>query len=505
VALQYEIKEAGGGRQATVASRTLQRVAGFDANAATTRGMFVQSGGSGVRGWTPNAAGDVLSSFDIDGLEVPWGAGYTGNLWISEIYSRTNTEFQLDGTPTGASWPILEGEWGGDMAYDGSRNMVCQVAVGGDNGIHCFNPETGDAVESITGSFPWTATSQRGLAYSESDDTFYIGGWNEGIIYHIQGLSHDEPGAVIDSCAPADGIISGLAWNDSTQVLWASTNTETDTIYELNPQDCTVLATIAHPTPDYNGAGLEMDELGNLWMIAQGSRVAYLIDSGVPAFSDVPWLSVTPSSGSLAAGASTSLAVTINTAGLTPGIYLASIFVRSNSGREPALRIPVSLVVSAYIQAANSGGAKFVDGQGETWIADKAHANGSWGYVQKGTVLTTTKTIAGTQAQKLYKDARQDPYAYRYDNVPNGVYEVDLRSAELKSLKLGKRLYDVIIENTLVLPAHDIVYEVGTFTADDHVFFVPVTDGRLDVRFVPRAGSEKPIINAIRVTHRPDR
>jgi hypothetical protein len=89
--------------------------------------------------------------------------------------------------------------------------------------------------------------------------------------------------------------------------------------------------------------------------------------------------------------------------------------------------------------------------------------------------------------------------------VPNGIYEVDLRSAELENIKFGKRPYDVIVENTLVLPAHDIVYDVGTFAADDHVFFVPVTDGRLDVRFVPRAGSKKPIINAIRVTHRPDR
>jgi hypothetical protein len=35
--------------------------------------------------------------------------------------------------------------------------------------------------------------------------------------------------------------------------------------------------------------------------------------------------------------------------------------------------------------------------------------------------------------------------------------------------------------------------------------FVEVTDARLDVRFVPRAGSEKPVINALRVTHSPDR
>jgi hypothetical protein len=89
--------------------------------------------------------------------------------------------------------------------------------------------------------------------------------------------------------------------------------------------------------------------------------------------------------------------------------------------------------------------------------------------------------------------------------VPNGVYEVDLRFAELQNIRFGRRLFDVIVENTTVLPAHDIAYEVGTFSADDHRFFVEVTDGRLDVRFIARAGSDKPIVNAVRVTHRPDR
>lgn len=506
VDLNYEISEAGGARQQIAATRSLKRVAGADLNATTTRELFVhQSGTPNVRGWRPNAPGDVLSSFSTPTLELPWGVGYTGNLWISDPFLLTNTEFTVAGALTGRTWNPTWGEWAGDMAYDGSRNIVCQVAVGGDNGIHCFEPDTGNEVETITGSFPWTMISQRGLAYRGDDDTFYIGGWNEGIIYHVAGLSHPQPGAVIDQCTPSDGAISGLTWNDSMQVLWAATNSETDTIYELNPSDCTVLATLAHPEPGFNGAGLEMDEAGNLWLASQNTREVFLLDSGVPAFSDVPWLSVTPTSGSLAPGASRALDVTIDTAGLQPGIYLASLFVRSNSGRESAIRIPVSLVVSAYIQAANSGGAAYTDATGDTWAADKAHANGSWGYVQKGSVVSTTKKIAGTVEQKLYNDARQDPYAYRYDSVPNGIYEIDMRFAELANVKLGKRLYDVIVENTLVLPAHDIVYEVGTLTADNHSFFVEVTDGRLDVRLVPRAKSEKPLINAIRVTHRPDR
>jgi hypothetical protein len=59
-----------------------------------------------------------------------------------------------------------------------------------------------------------------------------------------------------------------------------------------------------------------------------------------------------------------------------------------------------------------------------------------------------------------------------------------------------------VIENTEVLPAHDIRNEVGARTAEDETFFVDVTDGRLDVRFIPHAAFADPVINALRVTHR---
>lgn len=503
VDLVYEISEAGGRRQNTVATRTLARNPNASLNARDTRDFYVQS--ATPRGWTPDSPGDVLDSFPPAGVSFAWGVGYTGSVWLSDINTRTNTEFGVDGTPTGAVWDAAWGEWPADMAYDGSRNIVCQLAVGGDNGIHCFDPQTGSETESITGSFPWSMISQRGIAYRADDDTFYVAGWNEGVIYHIQGLSHPEPGEVIDQCNPADGNISGLAFNDSMGVLWAATNSETDTIYELNPEDCTVLATIAHPTPMYSGAGLEMDDSGNLWMISQSTNTAYLIESGVPAFSDVPWLSISPTSGTLAPGATQALSVSIDTTGLTPGVYLASIFVRSNSGRQASLRIPVSVMVSAYLQGVEVGGRNYTDTLGDVWSADKAHAVGSWGFMQRGRVVTSNRTIAGATEQSLYRSLRSDPYAYRFDNVPNGIYEIDLRFAELQNITFGRRLYDVIIENTLVLPAHDIAYEVGTFTADDHRFFVEVTDGRMDIRFVSRARSERPIINALRVTHRPDR
>jgi subtilisin family serine protease len=504
LALEWSVSEAGGRKQVLSLAAKLPRNPNASPSARDTRNLY--SAGVKPRGWTPDAVGDVLASFTPTGLGLAWGVGYTGDLWLSDVMARNNVEFDVGGVATGRSWPAgWSGDWPGDAAYDGSRDRVCQVAVGGDNGIHCWDPGSGTVTDSISGAFPWTQISQRGLAYREDDDSFYIGGWNEGVIYHVKGLSYPDKGAVIGSCRPSDPDISGLAWNGSMGVLWAATNSPTDTIYELNPDDCTVLSTVKHPTPGFNGAGIEIDAVGNLWTIGQNPNKAYLIESGVPAFSDVPWLTVTPSSGSLAAGATQSLTVTVDTTGLEPGVYLASIFVRSNSGREPQLRVPVSLIVTAYQQAVNAGGNAYTDTLGDPWAKDKAHSVGSWGFIQKGKVVTTTKAIAGTSDQPLYKSQRVDPYAYRYDSVPNGVYQVDIRSAELEKVKIGKRLYDVIVENTLVLPAHDIMYDAGALTADDHTFFVEVTDGRMDVRFVPRAGFNLPVINALRVTHRPDR
>ena len=50
-------------------------------------------------------------------------------------------------------------------------------------------------------------------------DVFYIGGWNEGIVYRVAGPSHPTPGETLSQCSPADGSISGLAWNGSFGML----------------------------------------------------------------------------------------------------------------------------------------------------------------------------------------------------------------------------------------------------------------------------------------------
>jgi hypothetical protein len=508
--LSWEIKETGGGAASPI--KGLVKVPNYDPNARTTKDLYVNPP---PKGPSPTLPGDVLASWVPSGFVLPWGVGFNGNVWLSDpvaggdlcsiLGTCHNAEFTVAGAPTGRDNPAdWTGGWNADMALDTTHNAMCQVNVGGDNGIYCWDVNTGNIVGSIT-SGPWTGISQRGLAYRPDDDSFYIGGWNEGILYHVQGLSGANPGAVIDQCFAPDPNISGLAWNPAFNIIWEATNSPSDTIYELDPSNCSVLATLPHPTPFFAGGGLEMDDAGNLWMISQANSHVYLVDSGVPAFVNVPWLSETPASGILAAGKSQAIQIKVDTTGMQPGIYNSSMFLLNNSGRQSSIRIPVKLIVPAYYQAVNAGGKAYVDGSGDTWAADKAYTVGSWGFVGTSSTQSAKKAISSTTDDPLYQDLRVKMLEYRFDGLPNGVYQVDLRFAEIAKTLPGRHYYDVLLEGSPVLTAHDTALEVGSFAADDHVFYVTVTDGQLNIRFITRTGFGFPTINGIRIVQRPDK
>jgi malectin (di-glucose binding ER protein) len=236
-----------------------------------------------------------------------------------------------------------------------------------------------------------------------------------------------------------------------------------------------------------------------------------ILENGVPyayAFEpvvDIPWLSENPSSGTVPAGGTAQIQVSVDTTGLAPGLYRARLLIRTNDPHHPSIQVPVTLIVPAYFQGVNAGGTAYTDLAGDTWSADRAFAAGSYGYVGQSSTQSTNRPISGTNDDRLYQNLRQRMVEYRFDGLPNGVYEVDLRFTEIARTNPGRHLFDVIIEGSLVLPAHDIAAEVGSFAADDHVFYVVVTDGQLNIRFITRTGFGQPIINAIQVVHRPDR
>ncbi|HVK20559.1 MAG TPA: carboxypeptidase regulatory-like domain-containing protein [Actinokineospora sp.] len=219
------------------------------------------------------------------------------------------------------------------------------------------------------------------------------------------------------------------------------------------------------------------------------------------------WLWVVPGSSAVKPGNSQALTIRTDPAGLLPGVHTASVTVTTNAGRTPTLTIPVTLIVPAFRVGIDSGGSGFVDGAGDTWVTDTAWTPGGFGYLSNGPVTTTKKAIAGTTDDALFQSQKESPGGYRYDNLPAGTYQVRLDFAEFKTdLTAGRRVFDVSVNGTMVLPNYDIVARVGTLAADSHEFWVTVPEGgSISVDLAAKKGKLAPVINSLRITHRPDR
>jgi malectin (di-glucose binding ER protein) len=392
------------------------------------------------------------------------------------------------------------GEWGADIAFDTGRNLIWQVAVGGDNGIYGLDPADGSVEQVITGS-PWDSISQRGLAYDQDNDVFYIGGWNEGIVYKVAGPSWPTPGATLNQCSPPDFAISGLAWNRSFGMLWEATNSETNTIWLLDPMTCEASVGIPHPDADGNGAGLELDAVGNLWTVGQFTQNAYLIESGLPTFSDVPWLTVSPTEATIAPDASIDIDITVDSTGLEPGVYRALVVLLTNDPDNSTIQLPVTLVVPTLQTGVDAGGTHTVASNGDIYLADRRYGTGPYGYIG-GNRRTTKHAIDGTPDQGLFQDQRESMDAYRFD-VPDGTYKVDLHFAELTRNNANERRFEVSIEGEQVLPNIDVFEEAGgRYIALTRTFVVTVSDGHLDIEFVDL--TRQSTISAILVTGLPE-
>jgi len=222
---------------------------------------------------------------------------------------------------------------------------------------------------------------------------------------------------------------------------------------------------------------------------------------------DVPWLSEDPTSGEIPVGGSQDVDVTVDTHGLTPGVYNARLTFHTNSGRRPNLSVPVQLVVPAYEQGFNSGGTAYTDHSGDTWSADRAYtaANGS-GYVQSPSKTTSTRSaIGGTLDDPLYQNARITAMTYRFTGLPAGPYLVELKFAEIDNKRPGQRQFDVIVNGNPFLVAFDIAALAGRNNALDRSLYVNIpASGEINVQLATRRSTGVPILNAIRVTNRPD-
>ncbi len=332
----------------------------------------------------PNS-GEYVNSFTTT-QTLPWGAGldftnskfYVGDPSIGGGDDEAH-EYTLAGVATGNSIPVAAagGSWAADMTYNGATGMLWQVNVGGDNCIFEMDPST----LALTGDkiCPAFGTSMRGLAYDSSTGNYYAGTWNGNFIAEF-----DDAGSIVRS-VNVGLAVSGLAYNALTKHLFVQVNAAPQEIHVLDANSPTLdsLGSFViqnsvggNAFADFDGAGLEMDCAGNLWAVNQTDLKVYIVDAGETGACslDIPWLSESPSSGTIAPGGTQNSTWTFTSAGELPGCREAQVLVVNNTPYgNPTITagltvqfndVPLGAFGDAYIHAIAGAGISFGCGAG---------------------------------------------------------------------------------------------------------------------------------------------
>jgi hypothetical protein len=142
----------------------------------------------------------------------------------------------------------------------------------------------------------------------------------------------------------------------------------------------------------------------------------------------------------------------------------------------------------------NCGGSSYTDTNGQVWRADSGY--------NSGTASTNTATTAGTSDPTIYRsnrfNANTAPMIYSLA-VANGNYRVNLLFAEnaLDEQAVGARVFNVKLNNTLVLQNFDIFAAAGSNKALVESFNTIVTNGSMAIEFDKLI--QNPKINAIEI------
>jgi acetyl esterase/lipase len=171
----------------------------------------------------------------------------------------------------------------------------------------------------------------------------------------------------------------------------------------------------------------------------------------------------------------------------------------------------VLAVACAGVAAAESGqvllrvncGATedYVDGAGNTWLADRwLVEGGTWGSTGGGVVRRYGLTVEGTDRPEVYLNEHYAMDAYTFV-LPNGVYGLRLHFAETfpDAARAGARVFAIEVGGRSVIDAVDPFAEAGGFARPlvKAIDGVEVTHERLVIRFVPQ--EQNPEINGIEV------
>lgn len=150
---------------------------------------------------------------------------------------------------------------------------------------------------------------------------------------------------------------------------------------------------------------------------------------------------------------------------------------------------PKSLPHNAtVVHAINIGGDEYVGVDGLVYQADTLTLN-----TRKG----NSSVIKGSQDPTLFKTYREGQIEFSLP-IDNGTYEVTFKFAEPQDIPVGSRVFDVLAEAQIVLPAMDVrlardgnhISSISRTVTD-----VEVNDGRLDISMEPVEGT--PVLHGL--------
>ena len=247
--------------------------------------------------------------------------------------------------------------------------------------------------------------------------------------------------------------------------------------------------------PIADQSGLEGEQLdGSLFVQASGGEGNLQYTAvGLP-----PGLVIEPTNGQIGG--------TIAAGAASGSPYTVTITVDDNDGNSNDSQ---TVQFTWIVQEAGTGtgfelyinaGGPSVNHNGQVYEADQ--------YFTGGYSFTNTNA----QVPPLYQTERSsDNRFYNYDiPIPNGTYTVTLHFAEIywnatggPSAGLSRRLFDVSLENDLVLDDYNITGDVGVETPVTKSYVVTVSDNELNMYLTgrsPDGGKHQPLLSAFSVT-----
>ena len=181
-----------------------------------------------------------------------------------------------------------------------------------------------------------------------------------------------------------------------------------------------------------------------------------------------------------------------------PGVYDITLTVTGTNGTGIAkLQITVNQPLPNFELRINAGGPELTH-NGELFEADQFFTGGK------------AYTNNSAEVAQLYKTERSAPLKeYSYDiPLANGQYNVSLHFAEIYwgatgggPGGIGRRIFDVNLEGSLVLDDYDLNSEVGPQTEVIRTFPVTMTDGTLNISLDALGGDgiDQPKLSAIEI------